>query len=769
MTHVLALPPGTELVGDFRIESVLGAGGFGITYLADEIALARSVTIKEYFPTDFAARDHDHGAVPRSSDCAGDYRWGLDRFIEEAQTLARFDHRNICRVYRYFRANNTGYMVLHFEEGASLKGWLKGLGRAPRQAELDRIVGPLLDALEIIHKADFLHRDIAPDNIMIRKDGSPVLIDFGSARGDIARHSRTVSALVKPGYSPYEQYAETGSQQGPWTDIYALGATLYHAITGKRPLDSPSRIVKDELVKARDAALSSYRPQFLAAIDRALDLDIKRRPQSVAAWRADLLAPEPVKTKAGWLARGEQPAKGLKEVKAASSDGGPVVAALAAQPVPSVAPAVAVLGKRGNLFGLFGGLRGKAAVVPAPNLSPPPPPPSVRTSIAALGVAVPSAKTAKPKSEPKPPPPVRTPRPRAVATAASGRWRRAAVAILLVAGVASASVGLRDGLPWRTLFGSGLVAGSYKAAGKADSRLLGQIKGHAGGTRALVFTSDGTQLVTVGGDASLKIWSTASGGLLRTINFGNGSATSLAVQGRRALTGHQDGSVGLWDFDRGERIASFRRNEASIWSVAFAGSSGHFVSASHDWSVALWDTGNSAAAKFIFEGHENPTQAVASSGRDPFIASGGADKLVKLWSTETMSLVRTYRGHKDFVTSVEFSSDGRLLASASLDGGLRVWSATSNRLVVPLIGHRGRINDLAFSPAGEILASAGEDGAIRLWDVRRGRTIASFDSLGGAKAVKFSPDGLRLAVASADGSVRIWNAVVRLPRSEQRE
>ena len=259
-SNLLALPDGTELVGDFRIKRVLGAGGFGITYLAEEIALARLVTIKEYFPADYAARSATSEASPRSQDCADDYKWGLDRFIEEAQTLARFVHPNIVRVYRYFRANNTGYMVLHFEEGGSFKSWLKGLKRAPRQAELDRIVAPLLDALEMVHKGDFLHRDIAPDNIIIRKDGSPVLIDFGSARGEIASHSKTVSALVKPGYSPYEQYATTTRQQGPWTDIYALGATLYHAIAGKRPPDAPSRMVNDEYVPAREAALSSYRP-----------------------------------------------------------------------------------------------------------------------------------------------------------------------------------------------------------------------------------------------------------------------------------------------------------------------------------------------------------------------------------------------------------------------------------------------------------------------------------------------------------------------------
>ena len=132
--------------------------------------------------------------------------------------------------------------------------------------------------MQTIHKAEFLHRDIAPDNIIIRNSGDPVLIDFGAARSDIAAHSKTktVSALVKPGYSPYEQYAETSKQQGPWTDIYALAATLYHAVTGKRPPDSPSRMLKDEMIPAHDAALSSYRSTFLDAIQNGLVAQCQR-------------------------------------------------------------------------------------------------------------------------------------------------------------------------------------------------------------------------------------------------------------------------------------------------------------------------------------------------------------------------------------------------------------------------------------------------------------------------------------------------------------
>ena len=285
MSQLAALAPGQLLVDDYEIRQVLGAGGFGITYLAHEIALDRMVCIKEYFPGDFAARSASDTAVPRSANSQSDFEWGLSRFIDEARALARFDHPNIVRVYRYFKANNTAYMVLQYEDGRSLKSWLQGLGRRPRQGEIDAIVRPLLDALQTLHVADLLHRDIAPDNVIIRPDGTPVLIDFGSARGEIAHQTRTVSALVKPGYSPYEQYGQDGSKQGPWTDIYAFAATLYYVVTGRRPPDAPSRIIGDDCQPARAAAQGAFRPAFLAAIDQGLRIEIDERPQSIAQWR----------------------------------------------------------------------------------------------------------------------------------------------------------------------------------------------------------------------------------------------------------------------------------------------------------------------------------------------------------------------------------------------------------------------------------------------------------------------------------------------------
>jgi serine/threonine protein kinase len=757
MTNVLALPAGTELVGDYRIERVLGVGGFGITYLAEEVALARLVTIKEYFPSDFAARGDGPSAVPRSEDTADDYQWGLDRFIDEAQTLALFDHRNIVRVYRYFKANSTAYMVLQFEEGASLKNWLKDLGRAPRQRELDKMAAPLLEALELIHTQNFLHRDIAPDNIIIRTDGSPVLIDFGSARGEVAKHTRTVSALVKPGYSPYEQYAETAKQQGPWTDIYALAATLYHAVTGKRPPDSPTRIVKDELVPAGEAAIGAYRKGFLAAIDRGLVLDIDKRPPSIAAWRGDLLAPDPAQP--GWLRR----------VVTRNSARPPTPDAKAPDhvPGPGVMPPPDVPDRQGGLLDFIDGLqKAKPSQPTSPARESTPPAPAVAPAGKPAKRATSGRKAAKraaptppaPKAEPPVAPRLRPPpRPRAVRSSDARRWRPFLFKLLIGAGIAGAAVGMQGRTsPQVEIRGSGAVASATK-----DTTPLGRIEGHRGGTNAVAFTDDGDSIVTVGADGTLRLWNAATGAIVRTLELDDGPATSLAVLARRAITGHGDGSIAMWDLDRGDKLGSYRRNEANIWSVAFAGDPSHFLASGHDWAIALWDARTKSEPLHVFEAHESAVQAVAFTQYGPYIASGSADRTVKLWSPLSPAPIRTYRGHRDFVTALAFSPDGKLLASADLDGSIRLWSTASSRLYRILPGHDGRITSIAFSPGGEVLASAGEDGTVRLWDFRRSRLVRTHAGAA-VKSLAFSPDGKRLAVASAEGSVRLWRTAPML-------
>jgi serine/threonine protein kinase len=783
MTNLIALPSGTELVGDYRIERVLGAGGFGVTYLADEIALARLVTIKEYFPSDIAARTAGIEAAPRSHDCASDYRWGLDRFIEEAQTLAKFDHTNIVRVYRYFRANNTGYMVLHFEEGQSLKNWLKSLGRAPRQNELDGIIPPLLDALELIHKSDFLHRDIAPDNIIIRKSGDPVLIDFGSARGEIASHTKTVSALVKPGYSPYEQYSETSRRQGPWTDIYALGATLYHAVTGKRPPDAPSRMVKDEIVPVRDAALSSYRAGFLKAIDRALQLNIESRPQSIAAWRGDLLAPDAART--GWITRALDKKKG----KAAAEPGEVKAAAL-----PQVLPPPDAPGPKGSMLDFLDSLR--KPPVPdrtnppelAPALEPvPPAPPPTPAAALALAPSPPrgrakaqpaEAKTVRMEALPPLPPKVKKkpaakkaqPKGRALVPVRNQppararafrmtrrRWATLAFKLLIGVGVASAAVALSERMPKVEVRGASVPSSQSTSSTTPLATPIADIAAHRGSISGMAYTDDGRWLVTVGADATLKIWDAAYHTLIRSIELDDGVATSLSLNGSRAATGHADGKVVLWDLEHATKIATVQRNEANIWAVAFTGDANKFATASHDWKVTLWDATAPSEPLHVFDGHANAVQALAFAPREMLLASGGADETVRLWDLQTLTLKRSYVGHRDFVTAVAFSRSGKLLASGALDGHIRLWSILSSRRLRSLNGHKGRISAIDFAPAGNLLASASDDGTVRLWDLRRGRTVRALTGhAGGATAVAFAPDGQHLASAAANGLVHLW-------------
>jgi serine/threonine protein kinase len=288
MDHREQLPIGAELVGDYRIDGVLGRGGFGVTYAATDLALSKTVAIKEYFPTEFAIRDETLTVRPKSERHGDMFEWGRKRFLDEAQTLAKFRHPGIVRVQRFFEALNTGYMVLEFEDGQSLGLWLDELGRPATQAELDGIVLPLLDALEVMHAVDFIHRDIAPDNIIIRPDGSPVLLDFGAARQAIAAETKTLTGIVKSGYSPPEQYMTNSGLQGPWTDVYALGATLYRVVTGAAPPEAPARQVGETYVPAATPSGGEYRPSFLSAIDWALKLKMAERPQSISAFREAL-------------------------------------------------------------------------------------------------------------------------------------------------------------------------------------------------------------------------------------------------------------------------------------------------------------------------------------------------------------------------------------------------------------------------------------------------------------------------------------------------
>ena len=287
-----ALPPGSDING-YRVSKVLGAGGFGITYLVREGDQGETVALKEYFPNIFAERTKDYIVQPTSEHAREPFDWLLGKFRDEAASLARFQHPNIVQVKRLFQCNGTAYTVLEYLAGKPLQKWLTDLARPPTQAELDAIATPLLAALDAVHRAEILHRDISSANIMIRTDGSPVLFDFGAAKQTFAARSQTKAAVLTPGFAPFEQYLNSNAQQGPWTDIYATAATFYEAVTGEVPPEAPARTADDMLVPASQAAIANYRSSFLEAIDWGLAMAPKDRPQSVAHWGSQLLDTRP--------------------------------------------------------------------------------------------------------------------------------------------------------------------------------------------------------------------------------------------------------------------------------------------------------------------------------------------------------------------------------------------------------------------------------------------------------------------------------------------
>ncbi len=311
-------------VAEFEISRLIGQGGFGVVYQAWDHALERIVAIKEYMPTSLANRQSDGSVVPLSERHKETFDIGMRSFINEARLLAQFDHPSLLKVYRFWQERGTTYMVMPCYQGDTLKQALanhKDKGHVD-QAWLLNIIDGVTQALAVMHRANCYHRDIAPDNIMLLEStGLPVVLDFGAARRVITDMTQAITVILKPGYAPIEQYSETPDMaQGAWTDVYALSAVMYVAITGRAPPPSVARIINDRCapLAGNAALLEHYSPHVLAAIDAGLGVRPETRPQSMADLRVALGLPlledmatqaQPTKamsTKAGGSARAER-------------------------------------------------------------------------------------------------------------------------------------------------------------------------------------------------------------------------------------------------------------------------------------------------------------------------------------------------------------------------------------------------------------------------------------------------------------------------------
>ena len=347
------LAPGTKLLfGQFTIESFVNSGGFGIVYIARD-SLDRRVVIKECFPSVFCRRiGTTVGARSRAQQ--DEFRSAVKHFVQEAQTLAQLDHPNIIKVHHVFEDNETAYMAMDYIDGPDLLQTVEGSARPLTPRELMSFLNTMLDALGHVHAQGLLHRDISPDNILLdRASGQPILIDFGASRKEVTRKSRAVSGLrvVKDGYSPQEFYVH-GSKQTPSSDLYALGASFYHLISGETPKTSQERLSaiasrEGDPLRPLTGRFRTYPRAFLQAIDKAMALFPRDRLQSVEDWRA-MMGSAPV----------EDAPAAVAPVRTAISEPAPVLAkapSVAPEPVASAAPAPTAAPARRGLLQLVSG------------------------------------------------------------------------------------------------------------------------------------------------------------------------------------------------------------------------------------------------------------------------------------------------------------------------------------------------------------------------------------------------------------------------------
>jgi len=288
--HVQALPINHQLLW-YTIERVLGRGAIGTTYLATDQSLNRLVAIKEYLPTLFAERHGPSSVVPINTEHRDSYQQGLDNFLQEAQILARFRHDNIVQIHTAFQANNTAYMVMEYQHGESLAEIYKSQRQKLNQTFFERCLYSTMRGLNTIHAEGFVHLDIKPANLYIRQDGSPSLIDLGSARTKTHQANVDRPLPVSTGYSPPEQYNADSGEHGTWTDIYALAATIYRGVTGIRPQDALDRnrelaaFRPDPLPALTSLSPPGYSTAFCNSIDQALAVNPRTRPQNITHWR----------------------------------------------------------------------------------------------------------------------------------------------------------------------------------------------------------------------------------------------------------------------------------------------------------------------------------------------------------------------------------------------------------------------------------------------------------------------------------------------------
>lgn len=695
-----ALPRGYEL-HDYSIESVLGTGGFGITYLAHDSKLGTRVAIKEYFPQDLAHRNEQMAIVPISGAAAESFEWGRGQFLKEARALAQFKHNNIVRVLRFLELNGTAYMIMEYEQGQGLLDYIRSKGQ-PDERMLLQVFLPILNGLQAVHRAGLLHLDIKPDNIYLRADGPPMLIDFGSAR-QVARGADTAGPVaLTPAYAAIEQYPGKG-KQGPWTDIYSIGASLYRCISGSDPVDALTRDLAakqhkpDPLTPATQLEQGGYSAYVRECIDWAMQVEPSRRPQGVVELQDALMG------------KGHPLRKPVQPVVA------PRIGADTQPDDEAAAPGAPL---HLNLWKV--------------------------TQVTVVGLIVVVAILVffnyRDYSE----------RPKALPVVASAAKP---VTSAPVAGAASATT---EPQPPQRAAGAAEEPVFYYAH---PIKLAHTLNAHRDSVNTLALLANGAQLASAGADGAIKIWDLQGGQPLRTLKGQRRGVNAMAASpdGSLLVSAGNEGALFLWDPSSGKRLATLIAHATDVFAVAYSPDGRWLASAGRDRTIILWDMGTRRPAKNL-EGHEESVLALAFSPKSDWLLSGDKRGQMKRWHVGSGKEIATLASHVGQpIAAVAISPDGQWFVSAGGDKQVRLWNALTEQQKRSMTGPPGSVNALAFTPDSQQLIAGGSDYTLRIWDVLTGNADHDLNGHeGDVQAVVVAAGSKTIASAGKDKTIRIW-------------
>jgi serine/threonine protein kinase len=707
-----ALPRNYRLE-EYVIDAVLGHGGFGITYLARDTRLNAKVAIKEYFPQSIATRTPQSTITPiTGGDTRGpeDYMWGLREFLKEARALATFKDNHIVRVLRFLEANGTAYMVMDYEEGESLADYLGRSGGYLGEPMILKVFLPILSGLQAVHDAGLLHLDIKPDNIYLRGNGQPMLIDFGSVQRSQAGDDTNRKVALTPAYSAIEHYPNRG-KQGPWTDVYSIGATLYRCVTGLPPTDVMERYRaiktgdEDPLVPAVNFERPPYSLYIRECIDQALKLDPAERPQSAAALQQGLMgksakpadkAPPTNSFGSGYIGEarvaydpkaGKRRKRGFLEKLALS---GFLLAALGIFSVQIL-----------RHFGIISDTEINDRI-------------SAGLALAEQGAEQtrryvnrvilrrpdrPETVTVNPPPAELPPPPFESQR--VLAGNLSGHAERI-----------TALAFLHDS----KLLASASADGAVRVWSADDGQLRHELAAAPAATVPIAASADGKWLAVVTRELDIGLWRAQSASITTTLPIDAAVPDRLALSsdGRLLAAAHQDGTVAVWEVESRTVLHRLPHPQQALRALAFAPSALVLATASADGDISYWSM-SSGKQLGTLKAHDAEILALAYTPDGKWLASGGTEHSLKLWDTGIDPRDRVLNGAPATVGALAVSPDGRWLLAAGEDGGLQLWDLAQDRQIAGPSENGEVLSALAISPDARYLATGGKDKRVRLW------------------------------------------------------